>query len=148
MLITYCTPFLPQCLYAGKQFNKNIAVSQKIVTMACPIFQVADIVGKKWTIVILQEIALNGDKGFNHVFERIGRISPKILSRRLKDFEKEGLIIKEILADEMPVRTKYHLTQKGKELNDILTIIKKWYVKYDSRLCDCDKRECVKCPLF
>lgn len=114
----------------------------------CPVFKVADIIGKKWTIVILQEIGLNGEKGFNHVFERIGKISPKILSARLKDFENEGLIVKEILSDEMPVRTKYCLTQKGKELNDVITTMKHWYVKYDTRLCDCATRECVKCPLF
>ncbi|MBI4142079.1 helix-turn-helix transcriptional regulator [Candidatus Woesearchaeota archaeon] len=114
----------------------------------CPVFKLADIVGKKWTIVILQEVALNGERGFNYVFERIGKISPKILSQRLKDFEKQGLVIKEILADEMPVRTKYVITQKGRELNELITMMKKWYSKYDSKVCDCDKRECVDCPLF
>ena len=52
----------------------------------CQLFQVADLLGKKWTIVIIQEVALNGCKGFNAVFNKLKGISPKILSKRLKEF--------------------------------------------------------------
>jgi len=114
----------------------------------CPIFNIADIVGKKWTIVILQEISFNGEKGFNHIFQRIGKISPKVLSLRLKDLEKQELIKKELITQEMPVRTKYNLTKKGKELNDIINTMKRWHAKYDTKFCECSQRECVKCPLF
>lgn len=125
-----------------------MSVSQKIAAMKCPVFNVADIVGKKWTIVILQEVSLNGEKGFNYIFKRIGKITPKILSRRLKDFEEHGLIKKEVIANEMPVRTKYVLTKKGVELNNIINGMKQWCTKYDTSLCDYASRECVKCPLF
>lgn len=114
----------------------------------CPVFQITGVVGKKWAVVVLQEVALNGTNGFNCIFKRIGSISPKILSARLKEFEEQELIAKELLNEKMPARTKYYLTKKGKALNSIITAMRQWCTKYDSGVRGCDERECVKCPLF
>ncbi|MBL7055511.1 helix-turn-helix transcriptional regulator [Candidatus Woesearchaeota archaeon] len=114
----------------------------------CPIFQVADIIGKKWSIVVIQEVALNGSKGFNAIHHRMEKVSPKLLSQRLKDLEKFGIITKKILAGEMPVRTSYSLTKQGKELQEIITSLRKWYAKHNPNLEGCERRECVKCPLY
>jgi len=117
-------------------------------TNRCPIFQVADTIGKKWTIVIIQEVSLNGKKGFNAILQRMGKISPKVLSSRLKDLEQKGVIAKKIVTDKMPVRTSYTLTTKGKELHEIITLLKIWNNKYDKTNLECDKTECVNCPLY
>lgn len=56
---------------------------------------------------------------FNQFIETIDGINPKTLSTRLKEMEKNGLIRRKIYR-ETPVRIKYELTQKGKNLKPIL----------------------------
>ena len=114
---------------------------------SCPIFKVADIIGKKWTIVIVQEVSINGKNGFNAMFRRMRKISPKLLSKRLKELEETGIIKKEIFAKDMPVRTSYKLTKKGKELGNIIRSLKIWGAKYEGRP-GCDRKQCVDCPLY
>ena len=114
----------------------------------CPIFQAADLIGKKWTIVIIQEAALNGKRGFNAILDRMGKISPKLLSKRLKELEEKGILQKKIFTNGVPFRTSYNLTEKGKELQEIITFLRKWQVKYNPATEGCDRRECVKCPLY
>ncbi len=114
---------------------------------SCPVFKVADLVGKKWTIVIVQEVALNGEKGFNAIFRRMKKVSPKLLAKRLKELEKAGIVEKKIFANKIPVRTSYKLTKKGKELEQIINRLKMWEMKYVSGL-GCNRKECVNCPLY
>jgi len=114
----------------------------------CPIFQIADLIGKKWTIVIIQEVALNGKKGFNAIFNRMRIISPKLLSKRLKELEEKGILEKKVFTNVAPFRTSYKLTEKGKELQETITSLKKWQIKYNPLIQGCGRRECVKCPLY
>ncbi len=114
--------------------------------MKCPIFNVADIIGKKWSIVVIQEVFLHGDKGFNFILNRTG-ISPKMLSQRLKDLESEDIAERKVDATKIPIKTSYSLTQKGKELYSIIESMKKWNSKH-SKTPDCSGKECVKCSLY
>lgn len=114
----------------------------------CPVFQVADLIGKRWMIVVIQEVALNGEKGFNAIYRRMDKISPKLLSARLRELEKIGAIIRKVLADKAPLRTSYSLTEKGRELNEVLTLLKRWQSKYSPGIIGCERKECVKCPLY
>ena len=116
--------------------------------MTCPIFQVADLVGKKWTIVIIQEVALNGERGFNHILRRMGKISPKLLSGRLKELEEKGILKKSIIADSIPVKTSYRLTKKGRDLQDLIDLLKAWHSKYDPDFDASCSQECVSCTLY
>jgi len=113
----------------------------------CPVFYTANLVGKKWTIVILQEVELNGRKGFNFISKRIGKISPKILSNRLKELESNGLIEKKIVSA-VPLKTKYKLTAKGKDFQNLIRNIKEWDNKYSNIKLECVKQECVACSLY
>lgn len=114
----------------------------------CPVFQAADILGKKWTIFLVQEIALNGEKGFNSVLKRMRKISPKILSKRLKNLEENGIIEKQVLKSKSIIKTKYKLTAKGIELQDIVENLKAWNAKYSHQDFGCGKKECVNCSLY
>jgi len=114
----------------------------------CPTFQAAGILGKKWTIVLMQEIALNEGGGSNSIFKRIKKISPKILSRRLKELEELDIIKKDVINNKISIRTKYRLTEKGKELYGITTNIKAWSIKYSKEKLNCDDLTCVECHLY
>lgn len=114
----------------------------------CPIFKVADLIGKRWTIVVIQEIALNGEKGFNAIIRRMGKISPKLLTARLRELERSGLVTRKVLTDSIPLRTSYALTEKGQELNGIITELRRWQAKHSPNIAGCERRECVKCSLY
>ena len=66
---------------------------------------------------------------FNDILDQIAdgcgkNITASVLSQSLKDLEAFGLLKKNILADYVPIRTEYQLTNKGKELRVIYGIIK------------------------
>jgi DNA-binding HxlR family transcriptional regulator len=114
----------------------------------CALSDLANLVGKKWTFVVLQEIELNGGRGFNHILRRMGSISPKLLSQRLRELEKKGIIEKKVLAEKMPVRTVYRITRRGRDLREIVTSMQKWNIKYGFSKPGCSGRECVSCSLY
>ena len=110
-------------------------------TNVCPVFRIADLIGKKWTIALIQEVDLNGEKGFNAISKHMKSISPKILSKRLKELETEG-ILKRDNSFGKPAKTSYELTEKGKDLQKVISILKKWEREL------CPNEECTNCPLY
>ena len=114
---------------------------------ACPTIRLIDLIGKKWTFVILQEIEHDGHSGFNNLLRTIGVITPKILSRRLQELESEDIVRKDV-AGEKAKTTCYALTKKGVELKQILDNLRVWNTRYSGNKTDCPVRGCVNCELF
>ena len=85
----------------------------------CPIDTTFRLVGKKFTILIIREM-MRDKTGSNQFLNSIGGINPKILSARLKEMEKSGLIRRKVYSTETPVRVGYFLTEKGSALKSIL----------------------------
>ena len=99
--------------------------------MQCPINRTFQLVGKKFTVLIIRNMIHRGHKRFNEFLE-IEEINAKILSARLKEMEKDGLI-ERIVFSEIPVRVEYHITQKGKALEPILDQMSAYSMKYCSK---------------
>ena len=99
--------------------------------MQCPINRTFQLVGKKFTVLIIRNMLHRGHKRFNE-FLGIEEINAKILSARLKEMEKDGLI-ERIVFSEIPVRVEYHITQKGKALEPILDQMSAYSMKYCSK---------------
>ena len=94
----------------------------------CPINNSFRIVGKKFTMLILRNMMHVGQKRFNQFLE-IEDINAKILSARLKEMEKDGLITRQVFHD-TPVRIEYTLTEKGRALEPILDQMAEYSMKY------------------
>ena len=112
----------------------------------CPVFEIANVIGKKWTVVLMQEIYLNGDKGFNFIHRRIKKITPKILSKRLKELEENRLIEKQTTKCTR-LKTQYKLTKNGEELNKIIRSLRLWNENFLENK-GCTTQECVTCKLY
>jgi DNA-binding HxlR family transcriptional regulator len=69
-----------------------------------------------------------GHRRFNQFLE-IEDINAKILSARLKEMEKDGLIERKVYA-ETPIRVEYNITEKGKALEPILDQMSAFSMKY------------------
>lgn len=109
--------------------------------MSCPVFIATNILGKRWTILILQSLmttpAMNGLR-FNEIHKTLDWISAKVLSGRLKELVEEGLVTREVNPEVTPPSVTYTLTNKGEDLRSVLTLMQEWGKKHGgSRAADC-----------
>lgn len=96
----------------------------------CPAVKAADMIGDKWILLILREFFLGGSR-YNDFQRALPRISPTILSKRLKQLEANGLIIKKTGSGEKS--KEYHLTTSGRELFPIIDHMATWGLRWARR---------------
>ena len=113
---------------------------------ACKVRAATELVGKKWTLPLLQEIELHSGSGFNELMHLMKPISPKIMTERLQALEEQHMITRQ--EDSTKKRTAYALTQKGKELQQILLTLRTWSEKYDADMQGCSQKECTACEKY
>jgi len=85
----------------------------------CPIYNTFDLIGRKFTILILRDMMLYGKTRFNELLDSVEDINSKTLSLRLREMERDGLIKRHVYP-ERPLRVKYELTEKAKHLRPVL----------------------------
>ena len=94
-------------------------VIEGMLCKCCPVFNTFNIIGKKFSLLILRNMFYVNQKRFNEFLNSIKEIKPKTLSMRLKELQNDGMIRRQVY-NETPVRIEYYLAQKGKELQPIL----------------------------
>ncbi len=98
----------------------------------CPIHITVDILGKKWTLLILRDIALRNINRFNQIRRSLPGLTPRVLTLRLKELEEAGFIRAKIIK-ETPRVVEWALTEKGDDTTPILMSIlafgAKWYAE-------------------
>jgi DNA-binding HxlR family transcriptional regulator len=85
---------------------------------SCPIETTFKIIGKKWTVIIIREM-FRGTTQFNRFLENIDGITPKVLTERLRELQKFGIVRRRIVS-EYPIRVEYEMTDLGKEFEPVL----------------------------
>ncbi|WP_169545792.1 winged helix-turn-helix transcriptional regulator [Sneathiella aquimaris] len=96
----------------------------------CPAISSAGLLGDKWTLLILRELFL-GTTRFNDFQRALPRLSPTVLSKRLKMLEVNDLIVRKSGATG---RTKeYRLTRSGRELGPIVEYMAVWGLRWRRR---------------
>jgi DNA-binding HxlR family transcriptional regulator len=91
----------------------------------CPLARTLDIVGERWSVLILRDLFLQGPRRFQDLQTSLSGISPNTLSARLKRLEDAGIIERQMYADHPP-RAEYVLTDKGRELGPVLKALRAW----------------------
>lgn len=93
-------------------------------TALCPrLSKALDLIGKRWTALIIYQL-LEGAQRFNAI-EGALPISGRLLSERLKELEKEGIVERKVYS-EVPIRVEYSLTEKGRSLEKTVREIEEW----------------------
>jgi len=95
----------------------------------CPIVRTLDIVGDRWSILILRDLILDGPRKFSDLEQSLSGISPNTLSSRLKTLEGHGIIERRFY-DQHPPRAEYVVTGRGRELRPILRTLRDWGQQY------------------
>jgi len=97
--------------------------------MRCPIARTLDIVGERWTILILRDLVTGGPRKFQDFERSLIGISPNTLSARLKRLEEAGIVERRFY-EQHPPRAEYVLTAKGRELGPALRALRSWGEKH------------------
>ena len=97
----------------------------------CPIARTADLIGDGWTLLIMREACL-GERRFDE-FQRTLGIGRNILTARLNALVDEG-VLRKVPYQERPPRYEYRLTDKGRDVSNILAVMAAFGDKW--LLCD------------
>lgn len=94
------------------------SILQGVCGPACPVARANQILGGKWTTLVLRDL-LTGTKRYSELQRSLVGISPRMLADRLSLLEAEGLIAKTIYPV-VPPKTEYSLTTKGRAILPVI----------------------------
>jgi len=97
--------------------------------LKCPVARALDIIGERWTILILRDLFREGPRKFADFEQSLTGISATTLSARLKKLEQHDILARRFYADHPP-RAEYLLTDKGRTLGPILKLLLDWGTKH------------------
>jgi DNA-binding HxlR family transcriptional regulator len=100
--------------------------------LRCPVARSLDIIGERWTMLILRDLMLDGARRFQDLQRNLRGVSPNTLSARLKTLEDAGVIERRFY-DQHPPRAEYVLTEKGEALRPTLKALRGWGERYVPR---------------
>jgi DNA-binding HxlR family transcriptional regulator len=106
-----------------KNLNKNDDYTK------CPIRNILDRFGDKWSILVILLLGKEDTLRFNQIARQIGDISQKMLTVTLRTLEADGLVNRKMFP-EIPPRVEYSLSNIGKELIPHIQNLTQWAVKH------------------
>jgi DNA-binding HxlR family transcriptional regulator len=99
---------------------------------ACPVRDVLDRVGDKWSVLIVLRLS-HGDERFRALLRAVDGISQRMLTQTLRGLERDGLVWRR-LYDSRPPAVEYGLTDMGRSLIDPIAALAAWAVENESRI--------------
>lgn len=109
--------------------KNSSSLSEECKASLVGISDVQDIMGGKWKYLIISTLYFLGKLKFMEIQRQIEKISPKVLSKELKDLEMNQLITRKV-CNTKPITVEYEVTELGKSLNIIITEMGKWGIDY------------------
>lgn len=103
-------------------------MQRKAYNQSCPIARTLDVVGDRWTLLIIRDMFMGRTK-FGEMLESCPGLPPRLLSDRVKRLEDQGLV-KRTVYSQHPLRAEYHLTAKGRSLFPVLRSIGEWGLEH------------------
>jgi DNA-binding HxlR family transcriptional regulator len=95
----------------------------------CPISKAMELLDERWTLLVVRELLL-GSRHFNDLRRGVPKMSPALLSKRLKSLTRAGVVER----TEIDGRTTYSLTQSGQELGEVVDALGKWGTRWIGEL--------------
>jgi DNA-binding HxlR family transcriptional regulator len=107
--------------------------------LTCPIQRTISFVGDKWKIIVLHTLTA-GTKRFGELQRAMEGITPKVLTRQLRDLERDGLVARHV-HPQVPPRVDYTLTPLGESLMPVLKQLHDWAVAHADEIAGARARE-------
>jgi DNA-binding HxlR family transcriptional regulator len=99
----------------------------------CPMSKAMELLDERWTLLVVRELLL-GSRHFNDVRRGVPKMSPALLSKRLKALTRAGVVER----SEIDGRTNYSLTQCGQELGEVVDALGRWGIRWIGELGEAD----------
>lgn len=103
-----------------------------LTNLTCPIQRTIALIGDKWKILVIVTLS-DGTKRFGELQRALDGITPKVLTRQLRDLERDG-VVERVVYPQVPPRVDYSLTPLGRSLLPILDQLRDWATKNSSAL--------------
>ncbi|HCO68847.1 MAG TPA: transcriptional regulator [Dysgonomonas sp.] len=91
----------------------------------CPIRNILNRLGDKWSMLVLVTLYANGTMRFNDIHRTIGDISQRMLTVTLRSLESDGMVLRKVYA-QVPPRVEYSLTDIGDSFIPHLQSLVEW----------------------
>lgn len=95
------------------------------IALFCPLQGVIDIISKKWSLLVINEIGNHGSIRFNELRRELGGITAKSLTNTLHELHSNKLIRRKDFDEKLP-RIEYRLTDEGTKLYHLITPLLHW----------------------
>lgn len=95
----------------------------------CPIAKTMEILDERWTVLIIREL-LMGSNHFNELRRGVPKMSPALLSKRLRSLSKAGIVLRRDDGN----RVTYELTPGGRALEPIVMALGEWGTRWRTEL--------------
>lgn len=99
----------------------------------CPVAKAMELLDERWTFLVVREL-MNGSRHFNDLRRGLPRMSPALLSKRLRTLERAGVVERW----EEGNRVSYQLSRAGKELEPIVEALGSWGIRWVPEIGDED----------
>ena len=94
----------------------------------CPIEVALDVIGGKWKGMVLHRL-MDGTARFNELRRLMPRVTQRMLTRQLRELERDGVIRRTVYAT-VPPKVEYEVTDFGASLKPILDMMTDWGLRY------------------
>lgn len=108
----------------------NIEVVTIVEQSTCPVREVLDRVGDKWTVLIVVLLDERPHR-FNELRRRVEGISQRMLTVTLRRLERDGLVLRTVTPS-TPPQVEYSLTDLGRTLTEPIELLMHWANRYRS----------------
>lgn len=98
---------------------------------ACPVGLAVEVLSSRWTTPVLWTLHTFGRQRFVELHRRVPTITPKVLTQRLRQLERDGLVTREY-HPEVPPRVEYEITPLGASLAPIFVQLTAWAAAHAS----------------
>ncbi len=106
--------------------SKEVKMGPKLLYQQDPVRGSVKALGSKWTLLILRDIGFLKLERFGEILRNNPGLTPRVLSRRLRNMQKEGLIERTVRSD----RITYVLTPRGEDAAYVLLALLRYGLKY------------------
>jgi len=115
----------------------------------CTVNLTVKYIARKWTMLILLELykGAGHTRRFSELKSCLSGITQKVLSARLRELQREGLVENMVDSSTFPVKSEYTLTRSGLEIIEIIKDMKRWALKWKIDNIKCNCQDCSECVL-
>ena len=107
--------------------NQVADSSVPVIEGICPMPDIAQLIGGKWKLIILQILIFKGMKRFGELRKLIDGVTQTMLTNQLRALERDGLVKRKVYP-EVPPRVEYSATQRALDLEQMFQAMHAWWI--------------------